>query len=310
MKLPLYCFLLMLTCSGCFGNTRTTVRFVNRTSYAIDSIKVGERLWVRTIPLERGQEDSCELTSPRHSYPGAYPVAIYFNGKKRLDACGHYDYGMFSYKEQTLYIFDHKISDKDKAPERPRKFGLIFGNGTDEPIDSFINERNNILRIDEKSPRLYFITMDFDRAARDKQLKISIGGRVKTLDLSFHDFDNWDNTEELVEYNSKGLGPSIPSGRLVPDAPLEIWVEIMNDLPIPADSIRITSPIITAVYNVVQPNQKRIIFDYRRIKDNPLFTVSAMGKTFTVDFRTLDVDNFYSTQKEFRLSEKGLKKGY
>jgi hypothetical protein len=306
--IPLILTIFLFT--ACRGQSNTTVVFVNKSSDVIDSIKVLERGWIRIGPLAPGQQDSCALINPSNSVDrGAYQVEAFLSGRKLVSMCGFYFYGSFSEVREKIYVFDNGISHSGKPLQKPKELKLYFDNRSDEKLDSLVNDRQVIVRIDESSPRRIDVIMDYAKAEQSRQFKVVMNGRVHTVDLGFHDFSNWDNTNINILYDQDGLHQNFTPQEW--PKPLEIWVEIDIELPIPADSVQVVSPIITATYNTTEPNNyKRVIFDYRKIKDNPLFTVAAMGKTYTVDLRTLDIDNVYTKQKFLWLSEKGIRKRF
>jgi hypothetical protein len=89
--------------------------------------------------------------------------------------------------------------------------------------------------------------------------------------------------------------------------PLEFTVDLQVNLPLRSDSVKVESSAIVKTYFFQQPNYLRIVFDFRKLKQNPVFTVSALNKNFKVDLSSHDFSNIYYNQKIFYLDETGIR---
>jgi hypothetical protein len=71
--------------------------------------------------------------------------------------------------------------------------------------------------------------------------------------------------------------------------------------------VKVESNAIAKTYYFHQPNYVKVVFDVQKLKQNPVFTVTAKNKKYQVDLSSNDFSNIYSYQKIMYLEEKGIR---
>jgi len=120
-----------------------------------------------------------------------------------------------------------------------------------------------------------------------------MSGKKEIKEINFHDFDNWNNPQDFLYFENNRL----IEGTIGWKEPLEFIVDLQIKIPEKADSIFIESSSITKVYNHSQPKYKSIVFDFKKFRAYPYFTVKVGNKKYQIDLSTHDFSNIYNHQK-------------
>lgn len=296
-------FFIVLFCS-CYGQNTTTLTFVNKAKFDIDSIVVFKPDRINFEKLSIGQQYSKKVQDVliNSSREGAFTFTVYINGQAFSGTWGFHDFGMLGSTSETFYIFDHGINTTDKPLEKPKDFKIYFYNASTKPIDSIINIDSSIKKVNELSPRSLEIVYDFDKIQKLNDFSVIINGQRKSSRIDY-DFDNWNYSQTFFHYEND----SIKKGSLPWREPLEFQFDLYVKLPIPSDSFKVESSAIVKTYSFKQPNYLKVVFDFKKLRQNPIFKVKTPNKEYIVDVSTHDFSNIYSHQVIYYLDEKGIK---
>lgn len=296
-------FFIVFFCS-CYGQSSTTLKFVNKSQSEIDSIVILKPDRVKFGNLSVGREYSKSVANVliNTNHEGAFSFIVYLKGRALTGSWGFHDFGMLGSTSETFYIFDHGINTTDKPLEKPKDFKVYFYNASANPVDSIINVNNSIKKVNELSPRNLEIVYDFDRIQKLNDFSVIINGQRKNSRIDY-DFDNWNNSQTFFHYEND----SLKKGSLPWREPLEFQFDLEVKLPIPSDSVKIESAATVKTYYFKQPNYLKVVFDFKKLRQNPIFKVQASNKEYIVDLSSHDFSNIYSHQLIYYLDEKGIK---
>ncbi len=185
---------------------------------------------------------------------------------------------------------------------QPKDFTVYFYNASNKSVDSFLNYNNAIKKINELSPRSFEIIYDYAKIEKTKDFSVIISGESKICKID-HDFDNWNSSQAFFHYEND----SIKRGSLSWREPLEFIFDLEIKLPYPSDSIRVESNAIIKTYYFKQPNYLQVVFDFQKLKYNPIFKVVALNKEYIIDLSSHDFSNIYLHQKIYYLDDKGIR---
>lgn len=302
MKTLLPFLLFVFTACHCQNNVSLT--FVNKSSFAIDSIVIQKPEKVIVGKIAVGQQSSKILNEVQlnTNNEGAFPFAVYQRGKVLTGTWGFHDFGMLSSKKETFYIQDNAITSSDKPLQKPEAFRLYFYNASSQPIDSIFNNNGSIIKVNEFSPRNFEVVYDYDEIERYKEFAIAIDRRRWSSKID-HDFSNWNNPQTFFYFENDTLKKGSPPWR----EPLEFIVDLQVNLLSSSDSVKVESNAIIKTYHFHQPKYVRIVFDFKKLKQKPEFTVTAKNKKYQVDLSSHDFSNIYSKQTILYLEEKGIR---
>jgi len=297
--------LLFFIFSSCYNQNNTTLTFVNNSSFQVDSIVIRENKNHNLGPLRAGQQYSKYFPEIKinTNNEGIFSFIAFLNGKIRFGTWGFHDFGTLSSKEEVFYIFDNGISRTNTPLVKPTEFKLFFYNASPKNIDTILSSNNAILKVNELSPRSLEIIYNYNKIEESQEFIAILSGSKMNFKIDFHDFSNWDNNQDFLHFENNKL----QSGALEWKEPLEFQVDIQINIPLSADSVIIESTAITMTYNFTQPKYKKIVFDFKKLKQNPIFIVIAGGKKYQVDLSSHDFSNKYYNQKIFYLEEKGIR---
>lgn len=289
---------------SCNGQNTTTLTFVNKSQFVVDSIVIFKPHRVTFEKLSIGQEyskslDNIQINSNRE---GAFTFTVYTKRKTFTGTWGFHDFGILGSKAEKFYIFDNGINSTEKGLEKPRDFTVYFYNASSKPIDSFVNVNNNIKRVNELSPRSFEIVYDFDKIQKLNELSVIINGERKNSKID-QDFDNWNINQSFFHYEND----SIKKGSLPWREPLEFQFDLEVKLPLPSDSVKVESIATVKTYYFRQPNYLKVVFDFKKLRQNPVFKVKASNKEYIVDLSSHDFSNIYSHQLIYYLDDKGIR---
>ena len=233
---------------------------------------------------------------------GAFPFAVYQRDKVLMGTWGFHDFGTLSSKTETFYIHDNGITSTDKPLQKHKEFKLYFYNASSQTIDSIIDTNGAIIKVNESSPRNFEVVYDYDKIEHHKQFAIAIDRKRLSSKID-HDFSNWNNTQTFFYFENDTLKKSSPPWR----EPLEFIIDLQVNLPFSSDSVKVESNAIVKTYYFQQPKYVKIVFDFKKLKRNPVFTVIAKNKKHKVDLSSHDFSNIYSYQRIMYLEEKGIR---
>ena len=302
MKTLLPFFLLVFT--SCHSQNNVSLTFVNKSSFAIDSIVIQNPEKVIIGKITVGQQFSKSLNDVQvnTNNEGAFPFAVYQKDKVLTGTWGFHDFGMLSSKKETFYIHDNGITSTDKPLQKPKEFKLYFYNASSRLIDSIIDTNGAIIQVNESSPRNFEVVYDYDKLEHFKEFAIAIDKKRWSSKID-HDFSNWNSNQSFFYFENDTLKKGSPPWK----EPLEFIVDLQVNLPFPSDSVKVESNAIAKTYYFHQPNYVKVVFDVQKLKQNPVFTVTAKNKKYQVDLSSNDFSNIYSYQKIMYLEEKGIR---
>lgn len=223
-------------------------------------------------------------------------------GKVFIGSWGFHDYGVLASKNEVFYIFENGISSTDKELQKPKEFNLYFYNASSGKVDSFISRDNAIIKITERTPRSFEVIYDYNKIEKSKEFSIMIDGKKRSSPIQ-HDFSYWNNAQTNFLFENDSLKTGVLPWR----EPLEFIFELIVKIPVPSDSVRAESDAIVKTYYFKKPNYLWIVFDFKKLKANPVFTVTVANKRYRVDLSSHDFSNIYYNQRIFFLEEKGIR---
>ncbi len=299
----LFPILMLLFCS-CSGQNTTTLTFVNKSPLEIDSIVLQKPGRVTLEKLLAGQRYSKTLEDVliNTNREGVFLFKVYLREKTLTGTWGFHDYGRLSSKNEVFYIFENGISSTEKPMKKPKEFRVYFYNASSKPVDSILNINNAIIKVNERSPRNFEIIYDYNNIEKAKEFTILIAGELKNSTID-HDFSNWNNNQAFYYFENDSLKKGSPPWR----EPLEFIVDLQVKLPFPSDSVSVVSDAMVKTYYFRQPNYLRIVFDFKKLRQSPVFMVITTNKKYKIDLSSHDFSNIYSRQKIFFLEEKGIR---
>lgn len=302
MKTLLPAILLLFT--SCFGQSSTTLTFVNKSNWEIDSIVLfkPDRVVLKKIDVKQQYSKTLDYIQINTNREGAFPFTVYTKEKTLLGSWGFHDFGMLISKTEVFYIFDNGINTTGTPIEKPKELKLYFYNASNESINSFFAFRNTLKEVKELSPRSFEIIFDFDSIEKSNDFIVIINGKRKVCKIE-HDFNNWNDNQTFLYYENN----SIKKGNLPWRKPLEFRVDIENKLQFPSDSVKVKSNALVKTYYYKQPNYLSVVFDFDKLKQNPIFTIEVANKKYTIDLSSHDFSNIYLHQKIYFLDENGIK---
>lgn len=295
--------LLFLASLSCSGQKSTTLTFMNRSSNDIDSIVIQAPVRIVLGKLVPGQQYAKTLSVRIDTHnEGIFPFLVHQNGKVISGVWGFHDFGMLSSANEVFYIFENGISSTDAPIPKPKEFTIYFYNASSRALDSFINSNNAIRKIIERTPRSFEIVYDYNEIEKLKKFAIAIDSKQKNSTID-HDFTNWNYNQTFFYFEND----SLKKGTLPWKEPLEFIVDLEVTLPFPSDSLKAESDAIVKTYFFKQPNNIKIVFDFRKLRQNPVFTIISPDKKYTIDLSSHDFSNIYSHQKIFYLEKDGIR---
>jgi hypothetical protein len=302
MKILLPFFLFVV--ASCHSLNNVSLTFFNKSSFAIDSIVIQKPEKVIIGKITVGQQLSKSLNDVQlnTNNEGAFPFAVYRKDKVLTGTWGFHDFGMLSSKTETFYIHDNSITSTDKPLQKPKEFRLYFHNASSQLVDSIIDTNGAIIKVNEFSPRNFEVVYDYGKIEHFKEFAIAIDKKRWSSKID-HDFSNWNNNQIFLYFENDTLKKGTSPWR----EPLEFIVDLQVNLPFPSDSVKVESDAIVKTYYFHQPKYIKIVFDFKKLKPNPVFTVIAKNKKYQVDLSSHDFSNIYSNQKILYLEEKGIR---
>jgi len=119
---------LLIAFTSCHCQNNVSLTFVNKSSFAIDSIVIQKPEKVILGKITVGQQFSKSLKDVQlnTNNEGAFPFAVYLKEKVFTGTWGFHDFGMISSKKETFYIHDHGITSPEKPFKKPAEFKLYF----------------------------------------------------------------------------------------------------------------------------------------------------------------------------------------
>ena len=242
-----------------------------------------------------------EINSGRE---GDFSFKVYTKGKIYFGSWGFHDYGELALSHEEIYIYENGFGFKDKPPTKPKEFKLYFSNPSDKRIDSIFSDNNSIIKIYEATPRNFHITYDYDKIQIKPDFRVSIEGKKLSKSLAFHDFENWNDTQDFLHFEDDTLSNSVT---VIWKEPLEFIVDLEVRIPDSLSSIKIESSAITKVYEYYKPKYKRIALDFKKFKASPIIYVNTQGKKYTIDLSKHDFSNIHYWQKIYYLESNGIR---
>jgi hypothetical protein len=278
--------------------------FINKSSFIIDSIVIQnpEKIVIGIITVGQRFSKNINDVQMKTNNEGAFPFAVYQNDKVLTGTWGFHDFGMLNSKKETFYIHDNGITYTDQPLLKPKEFKLYFYNASTQLIDSIMDTNGAIIKVNESSPRNIEVVYDYDKIEQIKEFVIAIAGKRWSSKID-HDFSNWNYNQTSFHFENNTLKKGPPTWR----EPFEFIVDLQVNLPFPSDSVKVESNAIVKTYYFHQPNYVKIVFDFKKLKQNPVFTVTAKSKKYQVDLSSHDFSNIYSYQKIMHLEEKGIR---
>ena len=295
---------LLIVFTSCYSKNSTTLTFVNNSSFYVDSIVIQYPHKIVFEGLRVGQQYSKTIKDVEinSNDEGLFPFAVFKKGSVLGGTWGFHDWGTLASANETFYIFDNGVASRNESLKKPQEFKLYFYNASVEKVDSFINSQNAILKVNENSPRKFEIVYDFNKIEASKVFSVAIGGKRKSS-LIEHDFSNWNNNQTFFHFEKD----SLKKGSLPWREPLEFQVDLEVKLPFPSDSVKVESDAIVKTYYFNQPKYVKIVFDFKKLKQNPVFTVTVSNKRYKVDLSSHDFSNIYYNQKILYLEQTGIR---
>ena len=302
MNILLPFFIVLL--SSCYGQNTTTLTFVNKAKFDVDSIVVLKPDRISFEKLSIGQQYSKTVQDVliNSNREGAFPFTVYIHGQTFSGTWGFHDFGMLGSKTEKFYIFNNGISTSEKALEKPNDFKVYFYNASGKTVDSFFSSNNAIKKVIELSPRSFEIVYHFDKIEKLNEFSVIIDGDSKSSQIE-HNFDNWNISQTFFYYEND----SIKKGSLPWREPLEFQFDLEVKLPIPSDSVKVESPATVKTYYFKQPNYLKVVFDFKKLRHNPIFKINVSNKEYVVDLSSHDFSNIYSHQLIYYLDDKGIR---
>lgn len=294
---------MVLFCS-CSGQSSTTLTFVNKSQVEVDSIIIFKPDRITFAKLSVGQQYSKSIQNIEinANHEGAFSFTVYLKERSLTGTWGFHDFGMLGSTSEKFYIYSHGISTTGKALEKPNDFKVYFYNASTKSVDSFFSSNNAIKKVNELSPRSFEIVYDFGKIQKLNDFSVSINGERKNSKIDY-DFDNWNYCQTFFHYEND----SIKKGSLPWREPLEFQFVLEVKLPIPSDSVKVESPATVRTYYFKQPNYLKAVFDFKKLRHNPIFKINVSNKEYVVDLSSHDFSNIYSHQLIYYLDDKGIR---
>jgi hypothetical protein len=179
---------------------------------------------------------------------------------------------------------------------------VYFYNASNKTIDSIINIKNSIKSVNELSPRSFEIIYDFDKIQKLNELSVIIS-KERINSRIDHDFDNWNIDQATFYYEND----SIKKGPLPWREPLEFQFDLEIKLPVCSDSVKVESTATVKTYYLKQKKYLKVVFDFKKLRKNPIFKIKAANKEYIVDLSSHDFSNIYLHQLIYCLDDKGIK---
>jgi hypothetical protein len=297
-----FVILILFVCS-CQGQDACTLTFINSSDLPIDSIvlqKPDKLIFGKLAAGDRYTKTIEDITITTNN-EGLFLLSVYRGGKVLSTTWGFHDFGMLASSHETFYIFQNGISKTEKAIEKPKEFGVYFYNASEQSIDSIINIEKSIIKIKEYSPRNVEIIYDYASIEKIKSFSISANKKVSSIPIH-HDFDNWNYNKTFIFYQND----SLKAGSPVLKEPLEFIVDLIINIPISSDSVKVESPALVKTYALKKPNSLRIIFNFSKLKQHQTIRISTAGKIYLLPLDAKDLSNIHYNQKICYLEEKGI----
>lgn len=208
----IYRTLLLLAFTGNFfyscGQLTTTVTIHNKSKDTIDSVYFPHNKKSHFLDIKNGEQKkfTIDISTLKAGQDGILEMYLYKN-KKVFFASFNYDESGVD-DEPTgshVYLFDNGYQNIDKEPVTPAEFYLYLINKSDVLIDSikfagsiqhFIYTAGTKKEITIKLPYITF--------SKNSRLNIFQNGMNYTI-LIDHDWDNWNNNQEIYYLNKNGM---------------------------------------------------------------------------------------------------------
>lgn len=297
--------MLFLAFTSCYSQNNTKLTFVNRSSSPIDSIVISAQRNINLGQIDIGKSKSQAISDIKIDThrEGVFSFTAFLNNKRFNRTWGFFDFGKLQSKEEVFYIFDNGINYLDKPLVKPLEFKLYYYNASPKNIDTILSENHAIIKVNETTPRNIEIVYDYTKIQESKEFAVVMSGRKIYHNLEFHDFSNWNNNQAFLYFENE----SIHEGTLELKEPFEFIIDLQIGIPLPTDSITCASNAIIKTYRYEQPRYIQLVFDFKKLKSNPICMIKAGGKTYTLNLSSHDFSNIYATQRIFYLEKTGIR---
>jgi len=196
--------LCVFSCSGQQPPDTITLHITNRSDNLIDSVVIGYKQ-IKMIAIKPGEKQTLKIDVSQFpsQHEGVIPVYVYKNERKFAAQFGFHDWGVFPKKEESLYVFDKGINNKDELVTKPLHLILYVIPKTSTAIDS-IEISSLILKKKTKQPTFTELLLDFSLFEKEPEIKVHQKGKVYTLKID-HDWNNWNYNQELIYIYDNGI---------------------------------------------------------------------------------------------------------
>jgi hypothetical protein len=199
--LSLIFFSLVVTCSSCENAKVVELTITNRTNSVIDSVlfPLTNIKW-ETIEPGKFKKAKIDLSNVDASRKGMLPLLI-FQGSKKIEwSWALHDFGQFSDKE-SYFLFDNGININDQPLVSPKVLTVALINKSNSKIDSIV--ANSLISYREH-PTFYKIELNFTELQKNPTF-IIYQNTTPIKVLVEHDWNNWNNTQEILYLYKNGM---------------------------------------------------------------------------------------------------------
>lgn len=285
--------------ASCKSQTNLVVIEIhNRSSKPIDSIVVQKKSVLNIAP-GKTTHILGDLTKESVSGKGAFPLDIYQNGKRFPARWGFHDWGVVFSAKDSIYLYDHGLSFNGQPLQMPPTLSLFFSLCKSQHIDSIYSLNNSIMKIRESSPLHREVVYNYKLLREKPVFLMRMEGKEYRKDLRSHDFENWNNAQDFLTFANGEFNVEASN------CDQEFIVDLVIRTDDRPESITTSSTALTKAYNEEKPRSKRFVFDYKKLKQNPVFVIQVNGKELSKDLSSY-LSNPYAYQKIFTLTSGGI----
>jgi len=182
-----------------FGQSELT--FINESQFIVDSIIFEGTMKIKLTALKPLNDTTIYITAENTNLHSVVPCSyrIYYNQLSFFGQCKR-STGIMN-EVDSVFILNHGISDSNRL-KCPTNFTLYFNNVSNKKINSFASDSRAIISISELTPRFFKIEIDYRKIQKYPDISVELDGKRYFKNLSFHRFDNWNDTLAEIWFDS------------------------------------------------------------------------------------------------------------
>lgn len=277
---------------------QVTVAIFNHSSVQVDSIVIEGTKTFNVGGIAKGSKTSFSISVFEANFHSMAPFYIHLYSSV-LNTRMQW---MKRSLSDTLYFFDHGLSEYAKPPLRPQEFYLSVFNKSSFKIDSVLSSNDAIKEVRERTPRKFEIILDREKAEEARLVYFKLGQKTFSADLKSYHIDDWTRFSAYLSIGNDSLAEGWDRD---PNS-FEFVIDFEVDKGIALKDIEIKSPHLLKTYsNSSDIYPFRAVFDRASFQSDPVFELRIRRKTYVIKLKPHSLEEAGS--HVCRITKKGVR---